>query len=469
MAENKFIKVYMSNDIAIKVQNLTKTYKLYNSPQDRLKESLHPLRKKYHHDFYALNDVSFEVKKGEMVGIIGINGSGKSTLLKIITGVLTPTTGSVTTNGNISALLELGAGFNPQLTGIENIYFNGTIMGYTKEEMDAKIEDILSFADIGEFVYQPVKTYSSGMFVRLAFSLATTVKPDIFMVDEALAVGDVFFRQKCYQRLEHLKENGVTIVLVTHAMTDVEQFCQSALLLEHGKVTFDGKASEAVKKYYLIEQKSRAAGFQSIVSTDNKKNDRFYEIDKEEFWPKPDAFFDISKSTEISNGWARCTGVALCNEVGDFCRIFQQGEQACFYYEFEILHDIAVPIGGTVIFNEKNIIVHGKSTLEYGSEVSSRVAAGSRLRFKQEIYLEVSPGEYTFEIGLATMAASDYGQRVRLSHMDLHSKAIRICHIPTAGNFSVIFRKEGRPVQLLHHGLCNLPGSCQVRVVSTGK
>src|SRR6266567_2342852 len=149
----------MSDDIAISVQNLTKIYKLYNSPQDRLKESLHPLRKKYHHDFYALNDVSFEVKKGETVGIIGRNGSGKSTLLKIITGVLTPTSGSVTVNGKISALLELGAGFNPDLTGIENVYFNGTLMGFTREEIDAKVDAILSFADIGEFVFQPIKTY----------------------------------------------------------------------------------------------------------------------------------------------------------------------------------------------------------------------------------------------------------------------------------------------------------------------
>jgi len=187
----------MSNDIAIKAENLTKTYRLYDSNLDRLKESLHPLRRKYHHEFNALHDFNFEVKKGETVGIIGKNGSGKSTLLKIITGVLTPTSGSVTVNGRISALLELGAGFNPELTGIENVYFNGTLMGYSKEEMHAKLDDILGFADIGEFVRQPVKSYSSGMFVRLAFAVAINIDPDILIVDEALAVGDIFFQQKC--------------------------------------------------------------------------------------------------------------------------------------------------------------------------------------------------------------------------------------------------------------------------------
>ncbi len=194
-----------NNEYAIQVQDVSKIYKLYDKPIDRLKESLSLTHKNYHKDFFALSDISFNVKKGETVGIIGTNGSGKSTILKIITGVLTPTSGQVRVSGVISALLELGAGFNMDYTGIENIYMNGTMMGFSKKQMDEKLPDILEFADIGDFVYQPVKTYSSGMFVRLAFALSINVEPEILIVDEALSVGDVFFQSKCYRRMEEIR------------------------------------------------------------------------------------------------------------------------------------------------------------------------------------------------------------------------------------------------------------------------
>ena len=190
-----------SKNSAISVKDVTKIYRLYEKPIDRLKEAMSITHKNYHRDFYALNGISFDVNKGETVGIIGTNGSGKSTILKIITGVLTPTTGEVEVDGVISALLELGAGFNMDYTGIENIFMNGTMMGFSRKEMEAKLQDILEFADIGDFVYQPVKTYSSGMFVRLAFALAINVEPEILIVDEALSVGDVFFQAKCYRRI----------------------------------------------------------------------------------------------------------------------------------------------------------------------------------------------------------------------------------------------------------------------------
>lgn len=245
----------MSDDIAIKVENLTKLYKLYNSPTDRLKEALSPIRQKYHHDFHALHNVSFEVKRGESVGIIGKNGSGKSTLLKLITGILSPSSGSVQVNGRISALLELGAGFNPELTGIENIYFNGTLMGYSKEEMDARLDSILGFADIGEFVKQPIKTYSSGMFVRLAFAVAVNVAPDILVVDEALSVGDLRFQKKCKERMNDFKDSGITILLVSHAMSDIRAMCNTGLFLQQGSLLHWGDASEAINKYFEVESK----------------------------------------------------------------------------------------------------------------------------------------------------------------------------------------------------------------------
>ena len=242
----------MDSNLAISVREVTKVYPLYDKPIDRLKESLSLTKKKLHKDFFALDKLSFEVKKGETVGIIGTNGSGKSTILKIITGVLTPTTGTVEVDGNISALLELGAGFNSDYTGMENIYMNGTMMGFSREQMDEKIPDILEFADIGDFVYQPVKTYSSGMFVRLAFALAINVEPEILIVDEALSVGDVFFQSKCYARMEQMMKNGTTILMVSHDMGSIIKYCDKVVLLNRGKFVAEGDAGEMVDLYKKI-------------------------------------------------------------------------------------------------------------------------------------------------------------------------------------------------------------------------
>ena len=239
----------MNNDIAISVQNLTKVYKLYNKPLDRLKESINPFGRIYHHHFHALKEVSFDVMKGETIGIIGKNGSGKSTLLKLITGVLNPTSGCVSVNGKISALLELGAGFNPQMTGIENIYFNGTLMGYSKEDIDRKLDSILAFADIGEFVYQPVKTYSSGMFIRLAFAVAINVEPEILIVDEALSVGDALFQAKCLTVIDRFRQNGTAVLYVTHDTSSIKSLCSKAVYLIKGHVAAIGKAGQVADQY----------------------------------------------------------------------------------------------------------------------------------------------------------------------------------------------------------------------------
>ncbi len=235
--------------LAIRAQNLTKIYKLYDRSVDRLKESLHPFRRNYHHDFHALRDVSFEIRKGETFGIIGRNGSGKSTLLKIIAGVLTPSAGNLEVRGKVSALLELGIGFNPDMTGMENIYFSGTIMGFTREEMDEKADDILAFADIGNFIHQPMKTYSSGMFVRLAFAVATKVDPEILVVDEALAVGDMFFQSKCTLLMKKMIDSGVTLLFVSHDTSSVTNLCRRAIYLENGTVKTMGEALSVTDQY----------------------------------------------------------------------------------------------------------------------------------------------------------------------------------------------------------------------------
>ena len=238
--------------IAISVKNLTKIYKLYDKPIDRLKETLSITKKKYHREHYALRDISFDVKKGESVGIIGTIGSGKSTILKIITGVLNQTSGELKVKGKISALLELGAGFNLEYTGMENIYLNGTMMGYTKEEIEKKLDNIINFADIGEFINQPVKTYSSGMFVRLAFAVAINIDPEILIVDEALSVGDVFFQAKCYKKFQEFRDMGKTIIFVSHDLKSVSKYCDKVILLNKGIFIEEGNPKKVIDTYKKI-------------------------------------------------------------------------------------------------------------------------------------------------------------------------------------------------------------------------
>ena len=259
------------SDIAIRVTNVSKTYQIYDKPHDRLKQSLWRGRKQFYREFKALDDVSFEVKKGETVGIIGRNGSGKSTLLQIICGTLAPTSGDVEANGRIAALLELGSGFNPEFTGRENVYMNAAILGLSQAETGARFEDIAAFADIGDFIEQPVKTYSSGMLVRLAFAVAINVAPQILIVDEALSVGDELFQRKCFSRIEAIKNNGATILFVSHSGGAIVELCDHAVLLDSGEKLAMGGPKHIIGKYqkliYAPEDK-RSAIRDEIRSSD---------------------------------------------------------------------------------------------------------------------------------------------------------------------------------------------------------
>jgi ABC-type polysaccharide/polyol phosphate transport system ATPase subunit len=451
---------------ALALREVGKAYRIYDRPQDRLKQMiLGRFGWSWGRDFWALRGVSFELFRGESMGVIGRNGSGKSTLLQILAGILAPTTGEVRTLGRVAALLELGSGFNPEFTGRENVFLNGAIMGLGHTEMKRRFDEIAAFADIGEFIDQPVKLYSSGMFVRLAFAVATSVEADVLLIDEALAVGDVFFRQKCYRRLEALRDGGASILLVSHAVSEVEEFCRRALLLHHGDVVFQGSAAEAVKRYYLVEQQERlveppAAGPGGAVPQQCEG------VPLE--WPEPAAFLDLSGVAQVSNGWAHCTGVAVCDTQRRACHAFRQGEPAIFFYEVEILRDIEAPIGGVVIQNSRGVIVHGKNTLQYDSAVPLAVRRGTRLRFRQEVSLDLFPDEYTFEVGVATISHRDYDLRAAYAHDDLYATVTRICVLPAAGRFRVVLNAPSRPIQLRHHGVANLAGRCEVAVANGG-
>lgn len=318
------------SDVVIKAEHLTKVYKIYENNVDRLKETFHPFHKRYSRDFYALNDLNFEIKRGENVGLVGKNGAGKSTLLKIITGVLTPSAGSVQVNGKIASLLELGAGFNPDMTGVENIYMNGLLMGHTREEMENKVDDIISFADIGDFVHQPVKTYSSGMFARLAFAVNAFVEPDILIVDEALSVGDAFFQSKCMDKMHSMIDSGVTVLFVSHDTFAVKNLCERAFLVDAGKILMDSSASDVIEEYrnMMIDArrtpeedktskvKSIAEKIQEIPALDKQK---FFElpIDAEKIFLNKEVFEKNAEYQRNQNGKASFENVQLLNLDGE--------------------------------------------------------------------------------------------------------------------------------------------------------
>lgn len=236
-------------EIVIELKNVSKVYRLFGNKADRMKEALHPFKKKYHKEFYALNDINLQVKKGEVLGIVGMNGSGKSTLLKIIAGIIQPTSGSVKVKGNVVPLLELGAGFNPEFTGLENIYFYNSILGFSRKETEALVPKILEFAEIGEFIHQPIKTYSSGMRARLSFAVSVNINPDILIIDEILSVGDDLFRRKSFARIEEFFKAGKTVLFVSHSEGNVNQLCSRAIMLHQGKVVLRGMTKIVTMNY----------------------------------------------------------------------------------------------------------------------------------------------------------------------------------------------------------------------------
>ena len=344
------------SEYAISVEHISKVYKLYRGKADRLKDALHLTRQKNYDEFYALSDVNFTVKKGETVGLIGTNGAGKSTLLKLLTGVLTPSEGQIEVNGKVSALLELGAGFNGEYTGLENIYFNGTLMGYTKEQMEKKVPEILEFAGIGDYVYQPVKTYSSGMFARLAFALAINVEPDILVVDEALSVGDIYFQSRCFKKMDDIKKNGTTILLVTHDMSSVIKYCDKVVLLNHGKVVKEGNPKQMVDIYkkILVNQ------YDENEDADGAEKKDALTVNKGS-WMSQLSLND--KNTIYGNGKAKIIDFGFFDENGRITGMVLKKSIFSFKVKVEFYEDIEYPILTYTVKNARGAEITGTNTM----------------------------------------------------------------------------------------------------------
>ncbi len=410
----------MASEIAIKVENLSKCYQIYAQPHDRLKQSIYPRLqrlvgkqpKQYFREFWALKDVSFEIKKGETVGIIGRNGSGKSTLLQMICGTLNPTSGSIQTHGRIAALLELGSGFNPEFTGRENVYMNAAVLGLSREETDARFDDIAAFADIGDFIEQPVKIYSSGMMVRLAFAVQAQVSPNILIVDEALAVGDAKFQAKCFDQLKKLKDGGTSILLVTHSSEQIVTHCNSALLLEGGKILEAGPPRSVVNRYMDLlfgkEKKSLEsipllAATTSVNEVANPGASLSY---------TEDVFATRPGYNPYEYRWGDGSAVILDFELladgESYPSTITTGQNVILAVSFKFLSNMVRPILSFRIKTKEGVTVYGvnSGTLDV-DEFKSLGQHGQAVYARASFCCRLASGDYFISVGIATKQGED--------------------------------------------------------------
>ncbi len=391
-------------DYVIEVSHVDKVYKLFDSNKARVADTLGLTRKKNYKEHYALKDMSFSVEKGECVGLIGTNGSGKSTILKIITGVLSPTKGEVQVDGRISALLELGAGFNMEYTGIENIYLNGTMLGYTTEEIDAKLDDILAFADIGDFVFQPVKTYSSGMFVRLAFAVAINIDPEILIVDEALSVGDVFFQAKCYKKFEEFKAAGKTILFVSHDLGAISKYCDRAVLINKGDKVAEGTPKDMIDIYKKI-----LVGQEPVLSSKVDNLTAFGADDlqgqgatdwKSNYQLNPNV-------NEYGDGRASIVDFAVIDDNGNYTNAIMKGSTFTVRSKVHFNTDIENPIFTLTFKTLKGIDVTGTNTMYEKCDVGL-CKEGSEYVATFTQRMDMQGGEYLMSISCTGYDGVDF-------------------------------------------------------------
>lgn len=398
----------MSNH-AIEVDHVKKTYMLYERNRDRLMDALGGRKKKRGKPHNALNDVSFHVNQGETVGIIGTNGSGKSTILKIITGVLHPTEGEVRVNGRISALLELGAGFNQDYTGLENIYLNGTMIGFTKEEIDERLQDILDFADIGEFIHQPVKSYSSGMFVRLAFAVAINIDPEILIVDEALSVGDVFFQTKCYHKFEEFKKMGKTILFVSHDLGSIGKYCDRVVLLNKGTKLAEGEPKEIIDLYKRVM--AEQTGAEPTMQSDA------HDVEEGALWK--DSMTRNPDLQEYGDMKAEIIDYGIFNEEGQITTTVSKFEEFTIKMKAAFHTDVINPIFAITIRDFKGTDLTGTNSMIEGADFGI-VEAGTEMEVNFKQRLPLQKGTYLLQLGLTGYNGDE---------LEVHHRLYDVCTI----------------------------------------
>lgn len=385
------------NDV-IEIHNLEKAYKLYSKPSDRLVEALGFGRKQKYKEHFALKGIDMKVAQGETVGIIGTNGSGKSTLLKIITGVLNPSGGDITVQGRISALLELGAGFNMEYNGIENVYLNGTMIGFSEQEIDRRLDDILAFADIGDYVYQPVKTYSSGMFVRLAFAVAINIDPEILIVDEALSVGDVFFQAKCYHKFEEFKKMGKTILFVSHDLSSINKYCDRVILLNQGKKLGEGSPKEMIDIYKQV-----------LVGQYEAEEEKSYDLLNDRDIRKAASFKGDVNPDALEYGTKEAVIVeyGVKDQDGKATGTILKQQSFSIHMKVKFAKEIKNPIFAFTVKNSKGVEITGTNTMVEKVFIENAAAGEEKeIIFTQGMNLQ--GGEYLLSLGVTGYEQEDF-------------------------------------------------------------
>ncbi len=452
------------------VRGLGKRYPMFESPGHRLLSTLFGSLVRRPKEYVALENVEFDIEPGDALAVIGRNGAGKSTLLQLLSGVLEPSAGSIHAPARVAGLLELGSGFNPDFTGRENVFINAAILGLSKQQTEDRLEDLIAFAEIGEFIDMPVKTYSSGMFLRLAFAVAIAVEPELLLVDEALTVGDVFFQQKCYARLSELRRNGMSVLLVTHSMADAAEFCNKGIVLSQGRIVFNGSGREAVEYYFHHERETPTGRSVTKPATASADSDAPMQTDADTRsialgWPAGNETIDLAGRHQHGSGSVTALRAILTDSHDHPCRVFEQGEPLRVHIDFRFDEDIETPLVGLSLINAKGWMVHGKNSLQFDDSAIRHIRAGSVLRVAQQVDLSIEPGEYTIEIGVAEIPPSLFDNRHRYSPADISSHIRRLCHVNAAAAFSVVNRRQGYPCLFSHYGLADLPGTQELGIV----
>jgi lipopolysaccharide transport system ATP-binding protein len=450
-------------DSILRVSGVTKRFPLYRSSGHRLARSLFGRAVKAPMEYTALEDVSFDLKKGDALAVIGRNGAGKSTLLQILSGVLEPTSGTVICPARIAGLLELGSGFNPEFSGLENVYVNSAILGLSKAETEVRLQAIIEFADIGDYISQAVKTYSSGMFLRLAFSVAIHAEPELLLVDEALTVGDVFFQQKCYSKLAQLRLKGTTVLLVTHSMGDAAEFCNRGIVLSEGRIVYQGSGKESVEYYFhherdtLTGRKAKSQVRSSVAENDASTGALELPVISRESVFDHIETIDLAKFTQFGNSNVKALRVLITDTKDAPRRVFQQGDWLKVHVDFLVEEVISVPLVGIQLINSKGNLVHSRNSMQFEALPPTVLLPGAILRCQHEIKLDVDVGEYTLETGIAEISRELFDRRHRYTPIEIAPEIHLLCHVSNIAAVSVVYRREAYPCLFSHYGIADLP------------
>lgn len=456
----------MTDNIVLRATGIGKRFKLYQTPWHRALEWVSLGRRSAHADFWAVRNISFEIERGDCFGIIGVNGAGKSTLLKLITGVLPTTEGTYQVKGRLLSLLELGIGMNERLTGRENVIASTQLLAFPERYAEQRMSHILEFSELGPFFERPVATYSTGMRMRLAFSLFAFLECDILILDEVMAVGDIFFQQKCYARLSELMAQKTAIILVSHDLNAIQQYCRDVMVLHEGVKLFQGRSDEAIRAYVQARGSRTTKTIGMTVKPGLSDHQELYKFKTglaTFMWPPDEFFFPLPPSAQALGRYGQLIRVSLCDRWGQPTQAFKQGEIAVFCYEFILKEEIGVPIGSLEITTPYNQLLHSKTSLQHQMEAPAGVRAGTLLRFRQSVQMNLAPGDYVFSLGLLAIYPDLYANLEAVSQEELNAKTVWACRVTQAGAF-VVTAGLGRGLAVLHGGLCDLPGDCQLQL-----